>query len=144
MTAGTRQCGTWGQVSWFARGRAPTETWLRPLSSRRSVNVLKEHFANLLDAERAARDRIADAEREAARIVEEARGQRAQRMDRGRADAQREAEEIVNRARVESDHSKAQILVGAKERADAILNAADGVDFAFVQRAARDIAGLGP
>ncbi|MCC6152365.1 MAG: hypothetical protein IT367_01315 [Candidatus Hydrogenedentes bacterium] len=106
--------------------------------------MLKQQFEKILVAEREARERIAEAELQANRIVDDARGKRAERIAQVRDEALREADAILEQARGESAAEKARIMEDARARAGAMLAAVDKVDDEFVQRAARSIAGLDP
>ncbi len=104
--------------------------------------MLKQQFENLLAAERDARDRIANAELEAKQIFNDARAARGQRLSEVRDETLRETDAILEQVRAESAAEKTRIIEAAHAKADAMVIAADNVDDAFVQRAARAIAGL--
>ncbi|MCC6797940.1 MAG: hypothetical protein IT366_22690 [Candidatus Hydrogenedentes bacterium] len=110
--------------------------------SRRYVEMLKQQFEKLLAAERDARERIADAELRARQIVDAARGKRGERITQVHDDALREADAILEQARAESSEERVRIMMDAHAKAEAMLAAADKVEDAFVQRAARSVAGL--
>lgn len=112
--------------------------------SRRYVEMLKQQFEKLLAAEREARERIAEAELRARQIVDAARGKRAERIAQVRKDALREADAILEQTRAESSAERARIMMDARAKAEKMLAAANQVEDAFVQRAARSIAGLDP
>ena len=106
--------------------------------------MLKQQFEILLAAEREASERIAEAELQAKRTMDDARAKRGERISQAREEALREVDAILEQARAESATEKARILAAAHAKADALLAAAGEVDEAFVQRAARSIAGIDP
>ena len=104
--------------------------------------MLKQQFEKLLAAERDARERIAEAELRTVQIVDAARGKRGERIAQVQDDALREADAILEQARAESSEERVRIMMDAHAKAEAMLAAADKVEDAFVQRAARSVAGL--
>mgnify|MGYP005613972461 CR=1 FL=1 len=75
--------------------------------------MLKQQFEILLAAEREASERIAEAELQAKRTMDDARRKRGERTSQAREEALREVDAILEQARAESATEKARILAAA-------------------------------
>jgi len=105
---------------------------------------LRGEIEKILKTEGEAKQRIAEAEKEARAIVEEAGAKRAGLADAKKEEARKQARDLALRAANEAKNDRDRIIAEAEKRARNIVASADLHDYPFIDAAIKQIAGLKP